>query len=598
MDKKKVPIKYTSRDFDSIKKDLVDYAKRYYPDTYKDFSEASFGSLMMDTVSYIGDILSFYLDYQANEGFLHTATEYNNVLKQGQQLGYKFKGASSAFGKCEFYIKVPANSAGLGPDSDYIPLLRKGTAVASTEGSTFLLTEDLDFNNPGNTVIAAEQNSSTGLPTYYAIRAVGKVISGELGTETINVGDFERFKRIKINTQNVAEIMSVFDSEGHQYYEVDYLSQNVVYRDVVNRNASADTDPAAILKPFVVPRRFTVERTARTTYLQFGYGSDSETNISSVADPSEIVLQQFGKPYTSGDSFDPSKLLDTDKFGIAPSNTVLTVAFRKNAVGNTNASANSVTNVVTPKVVFKDPSVLNAKLKNAVRSSLECDNETPLVGNVNNPSLQELKVQIADTFASQHRAVTQQDYKAMVYAMPPQFGAIKRCTIFRDSDSFKRNLDLYVISENNNGDLTATSETIKKNLKTWLGGNKMINDTVDILDAKVVNIQIEWTAITDPNINKWEILEKANTRLKERYTLKMDIGEEFSIDEVYRLLNRVSGINDVTNVRIKNKFDTGYSSIGYNIRQNTSADGRTISVPKNVILEIKYLDTDIIGTVK
>jgi hypothetical protein len=66
---KKVPIKYTSRDFNDIKFDLVEYAKRYYPDTYQDFSEASFGSLMLDTVAYVGDILSYYLDYQANESF-------------------------------------------------------------------------------------------------------------------------------------------------------------------------------------------------------------------------------------------------------------------------------------------------------------------------------------------------------------------------------------------------------------------------------------------------------------------------------------------------------------------------------------------------
>jgi len=598
MDKKKVPIKYTSRDFDSIKKDLVDYAKRYYPDTYKDFSEASFGSLMLDTVSYVGDMLSFYLDYQANEGYLHTATEYGNVIKQGQQLGYKFKGGSSAFGKCDFYIKVPANSTGLGPDSSYIPLLRKGAAVASTDGATFLLAEDLDFNNPKSVVIVAEQNSSTGLPTYYAIRATGTVISGVLGTEKIKVGDFQRFKKLRMNAQNVAEILTVFDSEGHQYYEVDYLSQNVIYRDVVNRNVSAATDPAAILKPFTVPRRFVIDRSARITYLQFGYGSDSETNISSVADPAEVVLKRFGKPYTSGEAFDPSKLLDTDKFGIAPSNTVLTVAFRRNSVGNTNAAANSVTNVVTPKVTFKDPSGLNAKKRNAVRASLECDNQDPIVGNVNNPSLQELKVRIGDTFAAQNRAVTQQDYKALTYSMPAQYGGVKRCAVFRDSDSFRRNINLYVISQDNNGYLTTTNTTIKQNLKTWLGGNKMINDTVDILDAKVVNIQIEYVAIADANANKWQLLQSANTRLKNRYALKMDIGEPFSIDEVYRILNQTPGIMDVTNVRVKNKFDTGYSSISYNIRENTSPDGRTVSVPKNVILEVKYLNTDIIGTLK
>ena len=148
--KKKVPIKYTSRDFDTIKQDLVNYAKRYYPDTFRDFSEASFGALMIDTVAYVGDILSFYLDYQVNESFLDTSIEYNNVVRQGKQLGYKFRGASSAYGTCAFYVKVPANSVGLGADSDYIPTLKMGSAVSALNGATFILTEDLDFNNPRN----------------------------------------------------------------------------------------------------------------------------------------------------------------------------------------------------------------------------------------------------------------------------------------------------------------------------------------------------------------------------------------------------------------------------------------------------------------
>ena len=73
--KKTVPIKYTSRDFESIRADLLEHARRYYPNTFQDFNEAGFGSLMLDTVSYIGDILSFYLDYQANESFKESSLQ-------------------------------------------------------------------------------------------------------------------------------------------------------------------------------------------------------------------------------------------------------------------------------------------------------------------------------------------------------------------------------------------------------------------------------------------------------------------------------------------------------------------------------------------
>ena len=596
--KKKVPVNYTSRDFDSIRRDLIDYARRYYPDTYKDFSEASFGSLMIDTVSYVGDILSFYLDYQVNESFLDTSIEYNNIVRQGKQVGYKFRGASSAFGACAFFIKVPANSVGLGPDENYIPILKKGTVVSSTANATFVLTEDLDFNDAANTIVVAETNTTTGLPVSYAIRSFGKVASGEMGTETITVGQFERFKKIKLSSPDIVEVLSVTDSEGHNYYEVDYLSQDVVYKNVVNRKTRSANEPAAILKPFAVPRRYMVERTRTTTFLQFGYGSDSEINKSSVVDPTDVVMQQNGRDYISAESFDPSKLLDSDKFGIAPSNTTLRVTYRRNSVKKTNATAGSISNVGRFTLEFKDPSVLTGANKKIVNSSLEVTNLEPIVGNVSNPSREELKQVIAGVHASQNRAVTEQDYKSLVYAMPPQYGGLRRCSIYRDSDSFRRNLNLYVISEDNSNNLVATNSTIKENLKTWLTQNKMINDTIDIMDAKIINIQISFDAVAEVGVDKFDALNAGIEKLKETYKYKLDIGEPFSLAQIYSVLNKTVGISDVTNVRVTNKFGGAYSNIGYDIRERTTADGRYVNVPKNVILEIKYPDTDIKGTIK
>ena len=323
--KKEISIKYTSRDFDSIKQDLIDHARRYYADSFRDFSEASFGSLMIDTVSYVGDILSFYLDYQVNESFLDTATEYNNILRLGEQMGYKFRGAASAFGQCAFIIKVPADSVSLGPNRDYLPVLRKGSLVASRDGATFILNEDVNFQDPGVQVEAAEQDPSTGRTTFWALQAFGQIISGETGIETVAVGQFERFKRVDLQGRDIVEILSVTDGAGNEYYEVESLAQNIIYRGVVNRSYAVDTDATSILKPFVVPRRFVIDRTRRNTALQFGFGTDSQLNQSSVAEPTDIVLKKTGRTYVSDTSFDPSKLLETDKFGIAPANTTLTV---------------------------------------------------------------------------------------------------------------------------------------------------------------------------------------------------------------------------------------------------------------------------------
>lgn len=596
--KKKVPIKYTSRDFDTIKSDLIDHAKRYYSDSFRDFSEASFGSLMIDTVSYIGDILSFYLDYQVNESFLDTATEYNNVVRLGKQAGYKFRGAASAFGQCAFIIKVPADAATLGPDTNYLPILKKGSTVASSGGATFILNEDVNFNDPSVEIEAAEQDPSTGKTTFWALQAFGQVVSGEFGLETIVAGAFEKFKKLKLSSQDIVEILSVFDSAGNEYYEVENLSQNVVYRGVVNRDYAGGTDATSILKPFIVPRRFVVDRTRRNTTLQFGFGSDSQLNQSAVAEPTDVVLKKTGRNYISNSSFDPSKLLETDKFGIAPANTTLTVTYRKNSVANTNAAARTITRSISSDFVYKDPSLLNASQQQTVSDSLEVINYDPITGDVANPSVEELKEIIGGTLGAQNRAVTAQDYKALTYAMPPRFGAIKRCSIFRDSDSFRRNINLYVMSQDNNGYLSATSNSVKTNLKTWLAQNKVINDTIDILDAKIVNIQVEYTAVAVLGTNKYDILAKGNGALREMFTQKLNIGEPFNIADIYTKLNSVTGIADVRTVRIKNITSANYSNINFDIRENTTPDGRFVEVPKNVILEIKYLDTDIIGSIR
>lgn len=194
--------------------------------------------------------------------------------------------------------------------------------------------------------------------------------------------------------------------------------------------------------------------------------------------------------------------------------------------------------------------------------------------------------------------MTEQDYKSLVYSMPPQFGGIRRCSIHRDSDSFRRNLNMYVISEDNSGYLVPTNSTIKSNLKTWLTSNKMINDTIDILEAKVINIQISFDAVAEAGVDKFDALNSGVTRLQEAYKLKQDIGEPFSIAQIYSILNKTVGISDVTNVRVTNKFGGAYSNIGYDIRESTTPDGRYINVPKNVILEIKYPNADIKGTIK
>ena len=453
------------------------------------------------------------------------------------------------------------------------------------------------FDNPNNEIVAARINEATGTPTSYAAKAYGKVISGILSEETVTVGEFEKFKKVQLSSRNISEILSVIDLEGNEYFEVDYLSQNVIFKDVSNRGADKDTSPS-ILKPFIVPRRYVVEQTYGRTTLQFGYGSDSELADPSVAEPSNVVLKKHGKDYISDFTFDPSKLLSTDKFGVAPANTRLIIKYRTNNSRNSNAAAGSLTTVSNPIVEFNNPQNLNNASSKAVKSSIECFNESPIAGDVTPVTSEELRIRTKDNYATQNRAVTTQDYKSVIYALPQKYGAIKRCQIVRDMDSFKRNVNVYLLSEDQDGYLTTASQTLKNNLKVWLGHMKMVNDTVDLIDGKIINIGINFKIVADKTSNRFELLDTCTQALKNKYLEPLDMGEPIYLGEIYATLNRVRGVVDTEDVKIVVKRGSSYSTTTYNVEEGSSADGREIMAPLNAAFEIKFSDLDIKGTIK
>ena len=253
--KKKIPINYTNREFDGIRRDLEQIAERFYPDSFQDFSEASFGSIVLDSIAYVGDQLSFYLDYNVNEMFLDTSFQYTNVLRHGRILGYKNEGRASTYGVASLYILVPASTIGLGPDTRYLPILKRGSRFTSQSGLNFVLLDNIDFSDAKNQVVVANVDSGTGAPTFFAVKAFGNVVSGFFKRETIAVGDFERFKLIELNSNNVSEIISVTDSEGNEYFEVDNLSQDIIYREIPNNNYLEENAPS-VMKPILVSRKF------------------------------------------------------------------------------------------------------------------------------------------------------------------------------------------------------------------------------------------------------------------------------------------------------------------------------------------------------
>lgn len=597
MPKRNIPIDYSARDFASIRDALVQHAKRYYPDTFKDFNEAGFGSLMLDTVAYIGDILSFYLDYQANESFMDTSLEFKNIVKHAKQLGYKFDKVPSSYGVASFFIMIPANATGLGPDTRYIPVLKKGSVFGTKDGNQFILNEDVHFDGDDNEIVVGRVDSTTGFPTAYAIRGFGTVISGVLQETIVTVGAFTKFLKLDIGIDNVAEVMLVQDEDGNEYFEVDWLSQDVIYRPISNRTSSKNL-AEAFLRPYSVPRRFTVERDGVKTFLQFGQGQEvSDASQEKIVDPTNTQLRLFGKSYVADESFDPTNLIFSDKFGVVPVNTNLRIVVRTNTSDNVNAGVDTLTQVSSAQFDFTDVTNLSVDLVSSVKASIEVTNEDAILGDVSNFNASELKIRAFNSFAAQNRAVTLEDYKTMIYKMRPEYGAIKRVNVVRDKDSFKRNLNIYILSEDVNGKLTTTNSVIKQNLKIWINKNKMLNDTIDILDAKIVNMGIEFTAVGDLESNKHDVQANAILALRTEFQRVREIGEPFFITDVHNTLKKVKGIVDVVKVKIVNKRGGIYSDTKLNIDNNLSPDGRYIDIPANVAWEIKFPTSDIKGAI-
>ena len=597
MAKKIKPINYTSRDFSSIKEDLVDYAKRYYPDSFKDFNEASFGSLMLDTVSYVGDILSFYLDYQTNESFLNRATEPQNIINLSRQLGYKFRNTFTSTGEVTVYALIPNYMAHPGPDTAYYPVIKEGTTFTAAGGGSFILAEDIRFDSASTEIVVGRVDESTGEPTYFAVKNTGKIISGQIVEERFNINEFIRFRKLFLDNADVVEVLSIFDSDGNEYYEVENLSQNVIYKNI-SKTSDNEFDYKQTLRPIVAPRRFVHDYDGQRHFIQFGYGSEDEILENPVADPSSVTLQLEGKDYTTEKSFDPMKLLETDKLGISPSNTIITVRMRINTSSNVNAPAGSIRKIDSLVLDFEDVTILDSTKLNFVRGSIQAYNEEPIVGDAAGITAEELKIRAMNTFSAQNRAVTAADYEHLTYAMPAKFGSIKRCKIVVDDDSFKRNLNLYVLSENKNLKLTQANSQLKENLRFWLSQRKMINDTVDIIDGKIINIGIDFEVISDKNSNKEEVYRACIARIINKINNPLQMGERFYITDLYSELNKVRGVVDTVNVTVNNKVGGTYSGVSYSIDTNLSPDGRYLVCPLNACFEIKFPEVDIKGVVR
>ena len=588
---------FTNVTFDEIKEKLVQRAKTYYPDTYKDFNASSFGSLMFDLVAMVSEQLNFYAQYVANENYVESSRQYSSLERRGRENGIQINNAITSTGIVKFYTAIPADTTLGTIEASYSHRILKGAVVTTPSGGRFTTTKDVVVDLNTDNIIGTTFSDDDSRITYYVYESEAPVVSGEERTISVNLGTYQKFLKVEIRDFTISEVLSVEDLNGNQYYEVDNLCQNVIYLPLSDRSAGG-LNPTSRMVPLPVPRRFTVEHEDGRTFLVFGFGSEENLKVKNVADPSDIALKQTAKAYVSDTVFDPSKLMTTDKFGVSPQNTTLNITYRSNTTENSNASVDAINSISSAEMIFDEENSLDAEKVNFIRRTATVRNLEPINGTLSFSTTQEVSQILKSSMGSQGRAVTLQDYVSAAYAMPSKFGSVKRALIVRDTNDLKRNLNMFVISQDGQGNLQQASTSLKNNLKTWLNSVRMVTDTIDIFDAKIINLGLELDVVISQGTNFATVLSEIRKKLFEDLTLtKSEIGQSFSIGEVEKILSAIPYIVRFNSVKVVSKSGVGYSDIRYDIASNVSPDGGLIYIPEDSIWELKNV-TDITGKVQ
>ena len=617
----KKEIKYLNKDFSQFRENLIEYAKNYFPNTYNDFNESSPGMMFMEMASYVGDVLSYYTDNQLKESFLQFAGSRGNVLALAANVGYKQKNKIPATVDLDVFQLIPAKSTkdGKVPDWDYALTVQEGMVVKSEDtGIEFRTLSLISFRVSSSfdpTDISIYQISDEDkTPEFYLLKKRAKAISGQIKTATYTFGAAKRFDKILIEDTDAIEIVSVIDSDLNNWTEVPYLAQDTVYESVANTvqndpELSVFTDVPYLIKLKKTSRRFITRfRSDRKLEIQFGPGISNDSDEEIIPNPDNVGSSLTGLQAQFDFPIDPSNFMYTKSYGLAPSNTTLTVVYTIGGGIESNVPANSLKNVVDIQYQI-DSQNLDLTLLKQIKASIACTNTTPAVGGKSEESIEEIRQNAMANFASQQRMVTTQDYIIRAYSMPPRFGSVSKAYVIQDQQQNPDYgmkpipnplaINLYTLGYNGNGNLTALNPAILENLKTYIASYRILTDAINIKAAFIINIGIQFEVITQTEYNSNEVLIKCIAKLKEMFNSKIwQINQPIVISKIYNELDRVDGVQSVTSVRINNLYDTvsGYSGNVYDITAATKGGIVYPSLDAS-IFEVKYPNNDIIGKV-
>jgi hypothetical protein len=600
-------IKYVNRDFNNLRNQLIEYTKNYFPDTYNDFSPTSPGMMFLEMAAYVGDVLSFYQDIQLQETYIQYAKDPKNLINLAYMMGYRPKITSVAQVTLDISQTLPPDSGNnLIPDWTQVTTISENAQFQSTTGerTVFFTDEPVDFGFSSSfspTQVLVEEFDGSGNPVSFILTKPVKAYSGTRKTISRTFTTAQKYATITIDDVDIIGIESIVDNDGSgdRWYEVPFLGQETVF--VEERNTSSDS--SLVLNKLSlrkVDKRF-VTRFDNLGRLQIQFGAGVVPQNDEDFTP---TLDNVGLGTNTGVTrldyaYDPSNFIYTRTYGLAPSNTTLQINYIVGGGVTANAPANTVTGIKSATLTGGDTNLDNISVNNPLPASGGSDGDT----------VEELRQNSLRAFNEQGRLVTLQDYIVRSYSLPRTLGSIAKVYAVQDElsstasttdiilDSNPLSISLYILAYDLNKKLTTSSLTLKENLRTYLSEYIMLTDAVNIRDAFVVNIGLEYEITTYPNEIARDVLFRCKTELINFFDItKWNINQPVNLSDIYLLLDKVKGVQTVQNVKVVNKVGGNYSQYGYDI---ISATRGNIVFPSldPCIFEVKFPDTDIKGRI-
>ena len=638
-------VNYLNKDFSDFRDNLIEFAKVYFPNTYNDFNESSPGMMFIEMAAYVGDVLSYYIDAQFRESLLAYAEEKRNVYNIAQSFGYKPNVTSPSSVVLDVFQTVPALNEK--PDERYALNVKAGTQVISTStGTTFRTLEDVNFKFSSSydprdiTIFESEDN----IPTKYLLKKKVKAESGNIVEETFTFGAAEKYGQIKLSNSKVIEIISCTDSDGNTWSEVDSLARDTVFTDIEN---NATNDPTSVVNREVSPYILKLNKTSRrftryidqndSSILRFGAGVSDNADEEIIPNPSMVGSTLPGSPSFLTTAFDPSNFLKTKAFGLAPSNTTLTIKYSYGGGIDDNVNVNDVSSISSISYEIQDDLLSTTSVQES-KDSVSFTNPLPATGGSAGESVREVRENALAYFQAQSRAVTKEDYIVRAYSLPAKYGNIAKVHLVQDDQLNKSTgfdelervvtqddvdnkrtikslqvrtpnplaMNMYTLGFDSNKKLTNLNQTVKENLKTYLSQYRLVTDAVNIKDAYVINIAVNFAILTKSEFAKNDVLLRCVAAVKDFFDIdRWQIGQPIVLSDIAYELSLVDGVASVvppidsdTVIKIENKYKAGegYSGNFYDIK-NSLIDGVLYPALDPSIFEVKFPNADIKGKV-